>query len=46
LFPADSGFVITGEVRSAVALTLPGTKRPTVVVSRCDGPLLVFSPTK
>jgi hypothetical protein len=44
--PADSGFVITGDVRSAVALIMPGTKRPTVVVSRCDGPLLAFSPRK
>jgi hypothetical protein len=45
MLPANSGFVVTGDTRSAVALDLPGAKRPTVVVSRCDGPLLLFTPS-
>jgi hypothetical protein len=44
LLAAQSGLVVTGEARAAVALTLPGDKRPAVVVTRCDGPLLLFTP--
>ncbi|MDB6113610.1 MAG: repeat protein, partial [Lacunisphaera sp.] len=44
LSAAQSGVVITGEARAAVALNLPGTKRPAVIVTRADGPLLFFTP--
>ena len=44
LSAAQSGLVITGEARAAVALTPAGAKRPAVIVSRSDGPLLFFIP--
>jgi hypothetical protein len=44
LLPAQSGLIVMGEVRSAVALTLPGAARPAIAVSRCDGPMLLFTP--
>ena len=44
LSAAQSGLVVPGEARAAVALTPAGAKRPAVVVARCDGPLLFFTP--
>lgn len=46
LSPAQSGLSVTGDARSAVALNLPGRKRPVIAVSRCDGPVLLFTPAK
>jgi hypothetical protein len=46
LLPAKSGLSVTGEARSAVAVTLGGSKRPALVVARTEGPLLLFTPTK
>ena len=43
LSPAQSGLVVTGEARAA-ALVPAGAMRPAVVVTRCDGPLLFFTP--
>ena len=43
LSAAQSGILITGEARSAVALNPGGGQRPAVVVARCDGPLLLFT---
>jgi hypothetical protein len=44
LSAAQSGLVVPGEARAAVALTPAGAKRPAVIVARCDGPLLFFVP--
>jgi len=44
--PADSGLHVVGEARSAVAVRRAGTKLPSVIVSRCDGPLLLFTAAK
>jgi enediyne biosynthesis protein E4 len=41
---AESGLLVSGEARGAVVLAQPGAKLPTVAVSRCDGPLLLFTP--
>jgi enediyne biosynthesis protein E4 len=46
VLPAQSGFVITGDARSAVALSLPGSKQTAIAVSRCDGPVLLFAPAR
>jgi hypothetical protein len=40
LLPAQSGVLVLGDARSTVAVDAGG--RPAVVVSRCDGPLLLF----
>jgi len=40
VLPAQSGVVVTGDARSAVAVDARG--KPAVIVSRCDGPLLLF----
>lgn len=40
LLPANSGVVVLGEARSAVAVDAGG--KPAVIVSRCDGALLLF----
>jgi hypothetical protein len=44
LSPAQSGLSVIGDARSVVALDLPGRPRPSIAVSRCDGPLLLFIP--
>jgi hypothetical protein len=44
LSPAQSGLSVTGDARSAVAIMPPGGKRPAIAVSRCDGPVLLFTP--
>ena len=41
--PAESGIVVTGEARAAVALPLAGSKADALVVARCEGPLLLFT---
>jgi hypothetical protein len=42
-----SGLVAPGDTREAVALTLPGRRGPpAIVVSECNGPLLLFSPRR
>jgi hypothetical protein len=41
LSPAQSGIQVIGDTRSAVAVTVGG--KTAVVVSRCDGPLLLFT---
>ena len=40
VLPAQSGVLVLGDARSAVAVDAGG--KPAVVVSRCDGPLLLF----
>jgi len=42
--PAQSGLSVTGEARSAVLITPAGSKNPAIAVSRCDGPLMLFTP--
>jgi len=44
LSPAQSGLLVTGDARSAVAVRVAGSKQPAIAVSRCDGPLLLFTP--
>jgi hypothetical protein len=46
LSPGDSGMLVQGDARSAIAYQDPVTKRPAVVVARCDGPLLLFTAKK
>jgi hypothetical protein len=46
LSPAQSGISVIGEARAAAPLNLPGSKRPALVVSRSEGPLLLFTPSK
>jgi len=43
--PYDSGLVVTGDVRAALAVDLPGAKEPAVLVARNEGPLLLFTRT-
>ena len=45
LSPAQSGLLVTGDARSAVTVHIPGKKQPAIAVSRCDGPVLLFTPT-
>jgi hypothetical protein len=45
LVPAQSGLLVVGEARSAAAVKLGGKQRPGLVVSRCEGPLLLFVPS-
>lgn len=42
--PLQSGLVVTGDARSAVPVSLPGSKRPAVVIARSDAPVLLFTP--
>lgn len=42
LEPAKAGIVIQGDVRAAAAIGLGGTSGPAIVVTRCDGPVLLF----
>jgi hypothetical protein len=44
LSPAQSGLLVTGDARSAVMVRVAGSKQPAIAVSRCDGPLLLFTP--
>ncbi|MEO6004411.1 MAG: VCBS repeat-containing protein [Opitutus sp.] len=44
LSPSDSGLIVPGDARAAVAFSDGQSKRPCVVVARCDGPLLLFTP--
>ena len=44
LLPAKSGLIVTGDARSAAVIMSPGSKRPAIAVSRCDGPVLLFTP--
>lgn len=46
LSPAQSGISVVGEARAAAAINLPGSRRPALVVSRPEGPLLLFTPSK
>jgi enediyne biosynthesis protein E4 len=46
LSPAQSGLSVLGDARAAAAINLPGSRRPALVVSRTEGPLLLFTPTK
>ncbi|MEO6569178.1 MAG: VCBS repeat-containing protein, partial [Opitutaceae bacterium] len=46
LTPAESGLLVTGEARSAAAISLPGDPRPAIAVARSEGPLLFFQPAK
>ena len=45
VLPAQSGVSVIGDARSAVAITPSDGKRPLIAVSRCDGPLLLFTPS-
>ncbi len=46
LSPARSGIVVIGDARSAAVVTPGGGKRPAIAVVRCDGPALLFTPSK
>ena len=46
LSPAQSGLSVIGDARSAAAVSLGAAKQTALVVSRCDGPVLLFVPTK
>ena len=46
LSPAQSGISVVGDARAAAAINLPGVQRPALVVSRTEGPLLLFTPSK
>jgi hypothetical protein len=46
ILPAKSGLCVTGEARSAAAVTLGGSGQKAVVVARNEGPLLLFTPVK
>jgi hypothetical protein len=46
LTPAESGLIVTGDARAAVALPLGATKKTALVVARCEGPMLLFTATK
>jgi hypothetical protein len=43
VLPAHSGLVMTGECRGAAAITLGGTPKPALLVTRCNGPVLLFT---
>jgi hypothetical protein len=34
-----------GEARAAATIRLPNSKRPSLLVARTEGPLLLFTPT-
>jgi len=40
--PAESGILVSGDARAAVAVRLAGNDHPAVIVSQCAGPLLLF----
>ncbi len=44
LSPAQAGIAIPGEVRGAAAVLLDGSKSPSLVVARREGPVLLFNP--
>ncbi len=46
LSPAQSGLIVIGDARSAAVIMPAGGKRPAIAVSRCDGPVLLFTPSK
>jgi hypothetical protein len=41
--PGDSGLVVQGDARAAVSYLDPVSQRPAIIVSRCDGPVLLFT---
>jgi hypothetical protein len=43
LSPSQSGLIVPGDARAAVAITLGTTKQPALIVTRCDGPVLLFT---
>jgi len=43
--PYRSGIAVPGDARAAVAVTLPGSTQPALVVARCEGPVLLFTST-
>jgi hypothetical protein len=46
LSPAQSGLSVIGDARSVATLALGGTRQTALVVTRCDGPVLLFVPAK
>jgi hypothetical protein len=46
LSPAQSGLIVIGDARSAAVIMPAGGKHPAIAVSRCDGPVLLFTPSK
>ena len=46
LSPAHSGLSVVGEARAAATIHLPGTPRPSLLVARPEGALLLFTPAK
>jgi hypothetical protein len=46
LSPVQSGISVLGDARSVAAINLPGSRQPALVVSRTEGPLLLFTPSK
>jgi hypothetical protein len=45
LSPYQSGIAVSGDARAAVAVALPGSAKPALAVVRCEGPVLLFTPT-
>ena len=43
LTPAESGISVTGDARAAAAIQLGDAKKPSLVVARCEGPVLLFT---
>jgi hypothetical protein len=46
LLPGDSGVAIAGDARGAAPITLAGSPRPALLVTRCVGPVLLFAPAE
>ncbi|ACB75606.1 VCBS repeat-containing protein [Opitutus terrae] len=44
LAAADSGFVVSGDARGAAVVSLGQAHTPALVVTRCEGPVLLFTP--
>ena len=43
LSPAESGLIVTGDARAAVAIPLGKDQMPALAVARCEGPVLLFA---
>jgi len=42
--PHESGILVSGDARAAVAVAPPGASKPALVVARCEGQVLLFTP--
>jgi hypothetical protein len=44
LEPAKAGLIVTGDTRSVIAIDGDDGRLPSLLVARCDGPVLLFTP--